>query len=113
MFYLSVPFDFYSSGVLEAFAKTMGRKECLEAGLVGPCPTALVRGHVVVECNTELGVATTPCKFFSLVTSQCRSVTLFCGRQCEVMSAVTVTLLLSHFEIRKGVSDVPTKPLFL
>lgn len=67
MFYLSVPFDFYSSGVLEAFAKTMGRKECLEAGLVGPCPTALVRGHVVVECNTELGVATTPCKFFLLL----------------------------------------------
>mgnify|MGYP007058634085 CR=1 FL=1 len=43
MFYLSVPFDFYSSGVLEAFAKTMGRKECLEVGLVGPCPTALDR----------------------------------------------------------------------
>ena len=67
MFYLSVPFDFYSSGVLEAFAKTMGRKECLEVGLVGPCPTALVRGHVVVECNTELGVATTPCKLFLLL----------------------------------------------
>lgn len=61
-----VPFDFYCSGVLEAYAKTMGRKECLEAGLVGPCPTAIVPGHVAVECSSERGVATTPCKFVLL-----------------------------------------------